>query len=60
LKDQQARELRRELKKIVDIKNITTPASGTRVTVSVSEDGLTSSTDLDNMSFGLPEANIRR
>jgi hypothetical protein len=45
----------RELKKIVDIKGINTPATGTRVTVSVGEEGLSSWIDLDNLSFGLQQ-----
>jgi predicted ATP-dependent endonuclease of OLD family len=55
LEVQQQRKLFSELKKIVDIKDITTPAAGTDVTVSVSEEGLTSWIDLDNLSFGLQQ-----
>jgi predicted ATP-dependent endonuclease of OLD family len=60
LNEHRTKELRKELKRIVGIKNITTPAVGPRITVSVSEEGLASRMDLENMSFGLQQILILR
>ncbi|MFZ0511425.1 MAG: AAA family ATPase [Candidatus Nitrosopolaris sp.] len=52
LNEQKQIELRRELKRIVKVRNLTTAPAGTNVTVNMTEAGLSSNIDLQNMSYG--------
>jgi predicted ATPase len=58
LNEQKQRELRRELKRIGEVKNMATRPVMNNITVSVHEAGLRSNVDLENMSYGLQQTLI--
>ena len=45
-----------EINKIAPIKDITTPARRSAVTIEVEEEGVASKIDLNNMSYGLQQS----